>query len=552
MHCYIKEALTTVTGKILFMGDSITDDGRYVSFIEAWLRLYAPSEDISIYNLGVSSETLSGLSEPSHPFPRPCGLSRLKRALDYISPDWVVLCYGINDGIYYPFSEERFAAFRNGYKDAISIIRKKLPTARVVAMTPPPFDAPSLEALGGVLAPDGASEYGYTHPYSRYNDVMKRYGEWVISELRSEADLTIDLYTPLFDDICRACESDSGYIAGDGIHPNLHGHWIMASTILDSLFGVSAVNGEASLGKDGFELFQCIHERCQIIHRQLKEEVGHDNPNKEAYLSETELNAAVATADRKIEAAQSRFNAIGDLTTDWNGYKKQVFYYEGFEVTVVVPNEIAKGRPWVWRTEFFGAFPFADLAMLENGWHIVHIGISNLFGAQLAVDIMERFNKFIINRLELSDKAALFGFSRGGLYAISYAALHSQSVLALYLDAPVVDISSWPGGMGIGIGSKWDWERAQKAYSLSDCPREEYIKLCSMLLEKLYSVKIPTIMVAGDSDEVVPFEENGEVLLQAYENNKIPVTFIIKKGVGHHPHSLKNPDPIVEFLLSLL
>lgn len=32
----------------------------------------------------------------------------------------------------------------------------------------------------------------------------------------------------------------------------------------------------------------------------------------------------------------------------------------------------------------------------------------------------------------------------------------------------------------------------------------------------------------------------------------VPVTVIHKPGVGHHPHSLNNPEPIVHFILSAL
>lgn len=550
MYCYTKDALVNLNGSILFMGDSITDDGRYISFLETWLRLYAPKSGIAIHNLGVSSETLSGLSEPAHPFPRPCALGRLERAISFpeIKPDWIVLCYGINDGIYYPFSEERLFAYKDGYHKAISIIRKALPDAKIVAMTPPPFDAFSFTASGSELFGAGESEYSYMHSYEGYDDVMKRYGEWILSDLKDKVDLTIDIYSALSADIKQNRERDSGYISGDGIHPNRHGHFVMANAILEAMFGVSAYSGEASLSRDEFELFELVHKRSALIHRHLKEDVGHDNPYKGECFDVATFVHTVSEFDEEIESVMKHSEAMTDLVTEWNGFKKHIFYFEGFEVTVAMPDKAADGNPWVWRTEFFGAFPSADIAMLQKGWYVVHLGISNLFGAQPAVEIMERFRKFIIKRLSLNEKAVLFGFSRGGLYALNYAAQYPDMTAALYLDAPVVDISSWPGGMGCGTGSQWDWERAQKAFALINRPHEEYKKFALEVVSRVCAAKLPVIIVAGDSDKSVPFEENGKILKDTYEKAGLPIVCIIKEGVGHHPHSLEDPTPIVKFL----
>ena len=61
--------------------------------------------------------------------------------------------------------------------------------------------------------------------------------------------------------------------------------------------------------------------------------------------------------------------------------------------------------------------------------------------------------------------------------------------------------------------------------------------------------KIPLISVCGDADTVVPIEENTYKLAEAYRAAGGKIELIIKKGVGHHPHSLKDPTPIVDFIL---
>ena len=48
------------------------------------------------------------LSEPGHAggaFPRPELYERLERVLERAKPDLIVACYGMNDGIYHPFTQ---------------------------------------------------------------------------------------------------------------------------------------------------------------------------------------------------------------------------------------------------------------------------------------------------------------------------------------------------------------------------------------------------------------------------------------------------------------
>ena len=88
--------------------------------------------------IGLSSETCSGLSEPDHPFPRPDVHERLDRALAKVRPDVVVACYGMNDGIYYPFGEDRFKAYQNGVNRLIEKVHAT--GAKLILLAPPPFD----------------------------------------------------------------------------------------------------------------------------------------------------------------------------------------------------------------------------------------------------------------------------------------------------------------------------------------------------------------------------------------------------------------------------
>jgi lysophospholipase L1-like esterase len=98
--------------RIVVLGDSITYGGGWVVPFIAWLEAEGWTGDV--INMGLSSETVSGLSEDGHAggkFPRPDLHERLDRVLRVGRPDLVIACYGMNCGIYQPLDEARCAKF---------------------------------------------------------------------------------------------------------------------------------------------------------------------------------------------------------------------------------------------------------------------------------------------------------------------------------------------------------------------------------------------------------------------------------------------------------
>src|SRR4051812_2182830 len=76
--------------RILFLGDSITYAGEYVDFVETYLDVHFPDRKFEIIDVGLPSETVSGLSEVGHAggaFPRPDLHERLDRVLAKTKPD---------------------------------------------------------------------------------------------------------------------------------------------------------------------------------------------------------------------------------------------------------------------------------------------------------------------------------------------------------------------------------------------------------------------------------------------------------------------------------
>lgn len=235
-------------------------------------------------------------------------------------------------------------------------------------------------------------------------------------------------------------------------------------------------------------------------------------------------------------------------------FKSGILYelsFHGHPVTMVRPAKPDPYGPWIWRAEFFDAFPFVDDVLLEKGYAIAYINLSDRFGCPAAVKEMEAFRAFLVATFHLKARPVLFGFSRGGLYAVHYAARYPQHVSVLYLDAPVLDILSWPGGRGKSTGSPHDFDLCKAAYGLTDDTVADLAPIPEQQFEMLARHRIPVILVAGCADEIVPWEENGTRLAAFYHQQGLDhlIKVILKPGCGHHPHSLSDPTPIVQFIL---
>ena len=233
----------------------------------------------------------------------------------------------------------------------------------------------------------------------------------------------------------------------------------------------------------------------------------------------------------------------------WNGFDRYDFDCDGRPATVVVPKQAADGKPWLWRGEFFGAFATVDQALLDKGWHVAYLNCSNTFGSPETMAHWQVFYKLLTEQHGLSTKPVLLGMSRGGLYVYNWAAANPDKVGLIYGDAPVCDIRSWPGGKFKGKGSHGDWELFKKIYELSEEQANQWKGNPIDILEPIAKAKVPIIHVVGDKDDVVPMDENTMVLKERYEKLGGHVELIVKPGVGHHPHSLADPSPIVDYIL---
>lgn len=290
--------------RVLFLGDSITYDGKYVAYVETELLLRQPQRSLEIINCGLPSETVSGLSEDAHAggqFPRPDLHERLDRVLTRIKPYLVFACYGMNDGIYLPLSDERFQRFQDG----IRRLRQKVEAsgAKIIHLTPAVFDPLPIRAR---LVP--ADKVTSGQMFEGYNEVLDRYSDWLLFQ-RGRGWQVIDLHGPMKQALAEARTRDPKFtFSGDGVHPNPAGHRVMAQAVLQGL-GVPQESLAASFPQyddatsKRARLFTVVQRRQRTMTDAWLTTIGHQRPMPPGLpLEQAETKAAELTKQiRELE-----------------------------------------------------------------------------------------------------------------------------------------------------------------------------------------------------------------------------------------------------------
>lgn len=198
--------------RVVFYGDSITEQRLYTSYVETFLVTRLPKLDLRFVHSGVGGDRVGG------GWAGPIDL-RLDRDVIAYKPTVMTVMLGMNDASYQPYKEETFSTYATGYRHLLEKTKSALPGIRFTLIEPSPFDdvtrAPGWE--GG------------------YNGVLARYGQYV-KELASQQGASVaDLNTPVVAMLTKAKEADATgaqKIIPDRVHPGDAGHLIMAEALL--------------------------------------------------------------------------------------------------------------------------------------------------------------------------------------------------------------------------------------------------------------------------------------------------------------------------------
>jgi pimeloyl-ACP methyl ester carboxylesterase len=174
---------------------------------------------------------------------------------------------------------------------------------------------------------------------------------------------------------------------------------------------------------------------------------------------------------------------------------------------VVVPKEPAPGNPWSWRGCYWDHQPQTEIELLKRGFYVAYISANATLKPGKEWDA---WYEFLTGQHGLSRKPAFIGMSRGGEYAYTSATAHPDRVSCIYADNP---------GMN------------KEAFSrLGDLARND----------------VPLLQVCGSIDPLLG--KNGIAIEKIYQQFGGRISMMIKDGFGHHPHSLRDPKPIADFI----
>lgn len=230
----------------------------------------------------------------------------------------------------------------------------------------------------------------------------------------------------------------------------------------------------------------------------------------------------------------------------WNGFKRIDFMFEGREAILIFPQVPNKYKNWMMKTEYFDAFPNLEIEMVKKGWHLAYIKNITRWCLDEDIDLKKRFSDYLMAEYGLNKKCVPIGMSCGGLIATKFAAKYPAYVQALYLDAPVMNFLSCPAGIGKAGSDMMQEFMDATGMDLASLInyREHPIDKKDILLKN----NIPIVMVYGDSDDVVPYDENGRILEEYYRKNNGNIVVFGKENCGHHPHGLLDHTPVTEFI----
>lgn len=286
--------LVTSAKRIVFLGDSITHAGDYVAAFDAWLAAQKLEHPPIVIDVGLPSETVSGLSEEGHAggaFPRPDLAERLARVLKETKPDLVFACYGINCGIYQPLDEERFAKYQKGYTSLKEQVEAA--GAKFVAVTPPYYD-------------DQRARGKFS-----YNEVLDKYSAWLVSQ-REQGWNVVDLHSAMTKAVAERRKASPDFtFQPDAVHPNAEGQWFMATQLIawcgdDRAAAAKSPEEMLAIYKLSPEMLQLARQRKDVLRDAYLSAAGHKRPGIGKGLPVSEADAKAAELSEKIRALVSK------------------------------------------------------------------------------------------------------------------------------------------------------------------------------------------------------------------------------------------------------
>jgi len=292
------------------------------------------------------------------------------------------------------------------------------------------------------------------------------------------------------------------------------------------------------LGKFSLPIENMYHELGGRFSMIIKEGFGHHphslhNPKIIADFIEQnvkETKPALPNFGNEKSTRKSYYNSVGTfqyskdegtyltcrgpLFTDcYNRYEIEIPGVEAFS-TIIPPQNVAPGKPWVFRSDFVNWDASVDLALLAKGYHIV-TGAVPYIGDGPVVAQWNSIYKYLTDR-GFSKKAVMEGNGGASGEVYAWAIENPDKVLCIYGENPIIH------------------SNLAKIQPLDN-------------LEPLAKAGIPILHICGSLD---PNLQSQTIECEKrYKKLGGKMIVIVKEGAEHDLSTLKDNKQIVEFII---
>lgn len=261
------------------------------------------------------------------------------------------------------------------------------------------------------------------------------------------------------------------------------------------------------------------------------------------------VSLCVLTVSLRVCADDSGKEAAVGTPTKELPIAGEVFSVEGHTAFLILPTHKSTGNatPWVWYAPTITNYPCDDEKwmfekFLAAGLAIAGIDVGESYGSPQGRVLYSALYRELVTKRGLSKKACLLARSRGGLMVYNWAVENPASVACIAGIYPVCDITSYPG-----------IKSACGAYGMSE---EELTAQLSRhnpvdRVKPLAKARVPIFHIHGDSDTLVPLEQNSGKLAERYRRFGGVMTLMVIKGRGHdHWPGWVQCQELVDFVIA--
>ncbi|MCB1275672.1 prolyl oligopeptidase family serine peptidase [Prosthecobacter sp.] len=229
----------------------------------------------------------------------------------------------------------------------------------------------------------------------------------------------------------------------------------------------------------------------------------------------------------------------------------ETFEIDGHKAVVYAAPKPADGKSWLWYAPTLnGGISLAGRKMyfeafMKAGISIAGYDLGEVRGSPASTAKFTLFYDAMVKR-GFSPKPILLGQSRGGMMTLAWAFRNPDKVKAWVGIYPVCSLASWPLTRSEAL--------TLKDFAMSKDELVNRLKEFNPIdnLQGLLANKVPMFVVHGDSDVVVPYDDNTKVVKERYEAGGGSIQVKIIPGEGHKVGpSFFECQELVDFVLKL-